>query len=94
MRDQTGNAPLDREGLVYDFLPSISGYGDPVVLGILLKYLYHRDAWVSSAASEYLRDYYSAGELVRALEQIVKRRGMNKNVEQLLRDLRGEPAAR
>ena len=94
LRDQANNAPSDREGLVYDFLPSIAGYGDPAVLGILLKYLYHRDTWVSSAASEYLRDYYPAGELGPALQQIEKRRGKNKNVEQLLRDLRGEPAAR
>ena len=60
---------------------------------VFSQYLYHRDTWVSSAASEYLRDYYPAGELGPALQQIEKRQGKNKNVGRP-RDLRGEPAAR
>lgn len=88
LKAKLATSSSDRETLVYDVLPSVFGYGDAATLSIALKYLYHPDAAVSGATGAYLRDYYAASALVPALEQIVKRKGANRNVDQLLRDLR------
>ena len=91
---QAAAAPTDREGLLYDFLPSIFGYGDSVTLPIALKYLYHPDESVSATTTGYLRDYYAASELIPALHRIEQQRGANRNVDRLLRDLGEKPTER
>jgi hypothetical protein len=88
------SAPTDRESLLYDFLPSIFGYGDPETLRIGLPYLYHSDPSVRGAAAEYLRNYHSASELIPALENIEQQRGRNRILEQLLIDLGAKTATR
>jgi hypothetical protein len=94
LRAQAATAPSDREALIYDFLPSIFGYGDTATLRIALKYLYHPDAFISGATVAYLRDYYAGSALVPALEQTVTRRGTNRTVNELLQDLRAALNAR
>src|SRR5262245_9589003 len=84
---KAGSAPTDREGLVYDFLPSIFGYGDSEALSIGTKYLYHSDASVSSSTAGYLRNDYSTSELIPALQRAEEQRGKNQIVDQLLRDI-------
>ena len=91
---QAASAPTDREGLLYDFLPSIFGYGDSAALDIALRYLYHPDEWVSAATAGYLRDYYAASELIPALHRIEQQRGTNRNVDRLLSDLGEKPTKR
>jgi hypothetical protein len=76
-------APCDPETLVYDFLPSIFGFGDTAALTIALKYLYHPDATVSGVTAAYLRDYYTASELLPALDRILRQKGANPRVSEL-----------
>jgi hypothetical protein len=81
------SAPADREGLLYDFLPSIFGYGDPEALNIALKYLWHPDEWVWRSTAGFLANYYAASDLIPALRRAQRGRGKNGNVDQLLRDI-------
>jgi hypothetical protein len=94
LQTQAASAPKDREGLVYDFLPSIFGYGDSAALNIALEYLYHPDASVSRATTGYLQTYYAASQLIPALHRIEQRRGKNRNVDQLLGALEANPVKR
>ena len=91
LHEQAASAPKDRETLLYDFLPSIFGYGDAPTLQIALPYLYDRDASVSAATASYLRDYYPTAALTEALHGIEQRRGANGTVDQLLRDIGAKP---
>jgi hypothetical protein len=86
--------PLDRESIVYDFLPSILGYGDVEALNAGLKFLYNEDQYVANSAAGYLRDYYPASELIPALQRLQQRRGKNQIVQQLLSDIGGNSAER
>jgi len=81
------SAPTDPEGLLYDFLPSVFGYGDSEALQIGLEYLYNPDASVGSSTAGYLRDYYSASALIPTLEKVERQRGKSKIVERLLGDI-------
>jgi hypothetical protein len=90
----TKSTPLDRESIVYDFLPSIFGYGDVEALNVGLKFLYNDDQYVANSAAGYLRDYYPASELIPALERLQQRRGKNQIFQQLLSDIGGNSAER
>lgn len=81
------SAPADREQLLYHFLPSIFGYGDLETLSIGIEYLYHADKAVSAATAKYLRDYYTAAQLVPALRNIEQRKGKNHQADELLRSV-------
>jgi len=87
LRERAAAAPTDREGLIYDFLPSIFGYGDAATLRIGLEYLYHRDPTVAGTAAQYLRNYHPRAALLVGLQEIVQRRGRNAVVDGLLKDL-------
>lgn len=81
---QAQAAPTSREDLLYDFLPSIFGYGDSEALNLALKYLYFADSSVSSATAGYLRDYYTASQLIPILQREEQQRGKNRTVDRLL----------
>jgi hypothetical protein len=87
LRQMRRSAPTDRESLLYDFLPSIFGYGDSEALEIGLEYLYNADAQVVRSAAGYLRDYYAASELIPALRKVEEQRGTSTAVEQRLVDV-------
>ena len=86
--------PLDRESIVYDFFPSIFGYGDVEALNVGLKFLYNEDQYVANSAAGYLRDYYPASELIPALQRLRQHRGRNQIVQQLPSDIGGNAAGR
>ena len=86
---QSRAAPSDREQLLYEFLPSIFGYGDPEALILALDYLYSKDISLGSATAGYLRSYYSASELIPVLRRAQQTRGKNHSLEQLLDDIAG-----
>jgi hypothetical protein len=94
LAEKTKSIPLDRESIVYDFLPSIFGYGDAEALEVGLKLLYNADQYVANSAAGYLRDYYPASELIPALQHLQQRRGRNQIVQQLLSDIGSNPAER
>lgn len=93
LREKRLSPPTDREELVYDFLPSIFGYGDPEALQIGLAYVYNPDMTVSGWAGVYLRDYHAASEFIPLLKKLKGERGSNEVVDRLLTDL-GESGAR
>jgi hypothetical protein len=86
---QAKAAPTDHEQLLYDFLPSIFGYGDSETLTIALSYLYSGDESIKGATAGYLRSYYAASELIPALRQVERKRGKSRVLEQLLNDIGG-----
>lgn len=63
-------APTDQEQLVYDFLPSIFGYGDAEALRIGLKYLNNPDPVVAGWAAAFLREYYPAATLRETVKPV------------------------
>ena len=79
---------------MYDFLPSIFGYGDSDALEIGLKYLYHSDPSVAAETAGYIRSYYTASELIPALLELEQQRGKNRFIDELLRDLQADPRKR
>jgi hypothetical protein len=94
LQAQVRAAPTDRETLLYDFLPSIFGYGDPETLAIGVKYLYSPESAVASAAEGYLRTYYTPAQLIPAIVRAQQARGRNVQADRLLRNLRGNSSAR
>ena len=94
LMDKMKSAPTDRESIMYDLLPSIFGYGDAAALNTGLKFLYNQDPDVANAAAGYLRDYYSASQLIPALQRLQQQRGTNPILTQLLKDLDAKPTER
>ena len=79
-------APSGTEELLYDFLPSILGYGDLDALRIAIGYLYHPDEQVRRYTMDWLATYYDASTLAPALQYLMRTNGTNRETERLLRE--------
>ena len=79
-------APAGTEEVLYDYLPSILGYGDSAALRIAIEYLYHSDEQVRRYTMDWLATYYDASLLTPALQDMIRQKGTNQETEKLLRE--------